>query len=208
MDIRITSSVTRNSSERDPIAIREEHYERHFGRMSDAVAHSTDKNTVHVDIYQFEPSEARPYWTLVTGGMSDLPQRIPSAAEGTLAPRTEILMYAKTPQHWMLEILKTLAEFPFRRETFLHWYHTWTKDACITHEPSSFTSCLFLPPFLEDPSLNELQVQGNRVDFLWMIPITEREQDFAVSDGSEALARLLMTDEDNLIVHEGRKSVV
>ena len=51
---------------------REAHYKRFLGEI-DSVAHSmsVDLLPVHVDVYQLPPTGDRPYWTLITGGMSD-----------------------------------------------------------------------------------------------------------------------------------------
>jgi hypothetical protein len=92
---------------------RETHYQRFFGPLDQQVMHSTDLKPVHIDIYQFAPTAERPFWTLITGGMSDARQPIPPTAPKHVAPRAEILMYAEEPKGWMLSVLKGLAEMPF-----------------------------------------------------------------------------------------------
>jgi len=66
---------------------RESHYTRFFGPSTEAVMHSTDLKIPHVDVYQFRPTNERPFWTLITGGMSNFPQ--PGAPDG-IPPRAEI----------------------------------------------------------------------------------------------------------------------
>jgi hypothetical protein len=190
------------------ILARENHYMRHLGPMTEPIAHSSDKQPVHLDIYQFGPNASRPYWKLVTGGMSDLRQNIPIPVAEFAAPRAELLMYATEPQPWMFSILKTLAEYPSRTGKYLHWLHTWTNDAPLTTTPSEYTSCLFLPPRLENSSFNELQIEGDRVDFLWMIPITSAERDYAAERGSEHLEWLFVRCGVDLIASDRRVPVV
>jgi len=86
--------------------------------------HSTDVKTVHIDIYQFEPTPERSFWTLITSGMSNARQIDPEDCGNGMAPRAEILMYAVQPQGWMFSVLKGLAEMPFDQNTCLHWGHT------------------------------------------------------------------------------------
>src|SRR4030095_2254037 len=112
---------------------REAHYERFFGRL-EQVMHSTDEKPVHIDIYQFAPTEDRSSWTLITGGMSDRRQPLPAEAPEHVAPRAEIMMYVAEPKPWMFAVLKGLAEMPFDQDTFLHWHHTVPNGHPLTAE--------------------------------------------------------------------------
>ena len=169
--------------------------------------HSTDVKDVHVDIYRFRPTDDRPYWTLITGGMSDLPQYVPEDAED-ISSRAEIMMYVKEPQGWMFNVLKGLAEMPFDDKTYLHWYHTVPNGQPMTAEPSELTSFFFLPPYFEDPEFDTLKLGGNRVDILWLIPITEREREYAIENGSAALEDVFEKEELDPLVDEARASLV
>jgi hypothetical protein len=187
---------------------REEHYERLFGPLTQPVMHSTDIKPVHVDVYQFAPNDQRDYWTLVTGGMSDARQIEPCDGEGRMSPRAEILMYAAEPRGWMFNVLKGLAEMPFEDNTFLHWWHTALNGMPMTATPSLLTSFFFLPPYFESPDIGNLLLDGDRVDFLWMIPITEAEREFAVRHGSQELEKLFENANLSPIVNESRESLV
>ncbi len=193
---------------RKHIENREKYYEQRFGPMLDLVAHSTDKQPVHVDIYAVKPNPECAYWTLVTSGMSDLPMTIPASVKGIAVPRIELIMYANSPKPWMFKVLKALAEFPSRQKTYLYWFHTWTPNGLLTETAPQLTSCLLLPPHLDDNSQNELRIDGDRVEFLWVLPITERECSYAVQNGSGTLEKALMTSGLDLFDYEGRNSVV
>ncbi len=58
----------------------EAHIEEHLGEV-DQVWHEMVSDLVHIDIYQIPPTVDRPFWTLVTTGMSDLPMTVPEGAE-------------------------------------------------------------------------------------------------------------------------------
>ena len=186
---------------------REAHYSTFLGPMDEPIMHSTDMKEVHVDIYQFRPSSDRPHWTLITGGMSDLPQHVPKNAEG-ISPRAELMMYVEEPKGWMFDVLKGLAEMPFDQTTYLHWHHTVPNGQPMTAEPSELTSFFFLPPYFEDDEFDTLHIGGDEVDILWMIPITEREREYASKNGSQALEEVFEKAGMDAAVDERRVSLV
>jgi len=53
-----------------------DHVERHIGPI-ESVFHEIISDTVHVDVHFVPPTEARPWTTLVTSGMSDRPMAAP-----------------------------------------------------------------------------------------------------------------------------------
>ena len=186
---------------------RERHYKRFFGPLTQNVVHSTDVKPVHIDIYQFAPTSQRPYWTLITGGMSDERQIQPENCDDYMSPRAEILMYVRGPQEWMFNVLKGLAEMPFEKGTCLHWWHTIPNGMPMTAKPSLLTS-FFLPPYFEPPGFTEFTLDGDRVDFLWMIPITEAERQYAVKHGSQELEKRFEDAELSPVVDESRRSLL
>jgi suppressor of fused protein SUFU len=192
----------------DWIEIREAHYEKHFGELTEQVMHSTDIKEVHVDIYQFRPTPERDYWTIITGGMSDARQYIPEDLEGQIGSRAEIMMYVREPNGWMFNVLKGLAEMPFDDNTYLHWRHTVPNGKPMTAEPSELTNFFFLPPYFEAEGFDSLELDGEGVDILWLFPITDAERQYAVDNGSEALEELFEKTQIDPVVDEARKSIV
>ena len=189
------------------ISLREMHYTKFLGSLVERIIHSTDKQDVHIDIYQFKPNDKRPYWTLITGGMSDLPQHIPDDIEG-ISPRAEIIMYAKEPQDWMLIALKDIAEMPFKNKTFLHWHHTISNGQPVDKELDELTSYFFLPPYFEQPEFDKLYIDKDKVDILWLLPITERERECAIENGGQVLEEAFIKAELNILVDEKRNSLI
>jgi hypothetical protein len=187
---------------------REEHYQASFGSLTQPVMHSTDIKAVHVDVYQFEPTKDRAFWTLVTSGMSNERQGLPDDCPEYMSPRTEILMYVPRPQNWMFSVLKGLAEMPFESNTYLHWWHTVPNGMPMTAVPSLLTSYFFLPPYFEPEGFTQLELDGDRVDFLWMIPITEAEREYAIENGSQALERRFEEANLSRVLEESRQSVI
>lgn len=186
---------------------REAHYERFFGPLDQRIFHSVDDKPVHIDVYQFAPTKHRPYWTLVTGGMSNERQGFRDD-EGVRSARTEIIMYVREPQGWMFHDLKVLAEFPFVEDTFLHWWHTVPIGRPIDRKKSQLSAYFFLPPYFENPAFSELEIDGDKVDFLWMQPISEAERAFAQAKGSEELEKVIRKANLSIVLDESRKSLI
>ena len=196
-----------NDNPENWIEKRENHYSQMFGPIEENILHSSDVKDVHIDIYQFAPNADRPFWILATGGMSDLRQPIPEDHEGP-APRAEIFMYADEPSNWMFNVLKGLAEMPFDYDVYLHWFHTVPNGQPMTAEPSNLTSFFFLPPYFERHELSDLKIDGDGVDFLWMIPITEKEREYAMEKGSQALEEVFEKAGLETILDLSRDSLV
>jgi hypothetical protein len=162
--------------------------------------HSTDDVIPHIDIYQFDARQDHDWWTLVTGGMSDNTQFVPDGYPEYVSKRLEILMYVEEPKPWMFDVLKGLAEMPLEEKTFLHWWHTVPNGKPMTAEPSLLTNFFFLPPYFEEPKFDSLHLDGEKVDFLWMIPITEAEREYAIQNGGQALEELFEESEMHPVV--------
>ncbi len=192
----------------NPILHREAHYKRFFGSLDEPIVHSADIKPVHVDIYQFRPTGLRPFWTLITGGMSDRSQLLPPDSTKNVAKRAEILMYASKPEKWMHSVLKGLAEMPFEDDTYVHWHHTVPNGMPMTAGPSLLTSFFFLPPYFEAEDFDTLKIEGDPVQILMLLPITEAEREYAVAHGSQALEDLMSESEFDPVVDESRRSLI
>lgn len=190
-------------------AAREAHYERFLGPVS-SVAHSMSVKLLplHIDVYQFAPTAARPCWTLITGGMSDFRQPALEDPPSGIPPRAELLMYVKRVQGWMPSLLKGLAEMPFERATCLHWAHTVPNGKPITEGASELTGFFFCPPICETEQFEDFNLDGDLVAFLMVVPVTDAERLYAIEHGSAALGKLMEDGRFNFVVDEKRVSLV
>jgi len=193
-------------SGRGLIEQREAHYVRFFGPITEKVMHSTDTKPVHVDIYTYRPTEERPFFTLITGGMSDVRQSVP--ADWKIAPRAEIMLYVSEPQGWMYNVLKGLAEMPSDDDTFLSYRHTVPNGMPMTAKPSLLTSYFFVHPLMVPDNFSPMKVDGDDTDILLLIPITEMERRYAQERGSEELISLFGNRGLDPVVDENRQSFV
>jgi hypothetical protein len=215
------TTVLRHSQIETPVGItpdttgfveaREAAYERLYEKP-DSVSHEVFPLVPHIDVYQFQATmKDRSLCLLVTGGMSDLPMTMPRGAEG--APRrVELLFYCDEPKDEYIATLRWLAHFPHSAKTWVGCGHTvpngdppapfWGSDRLDT--------ILFLAPILsQDAKLSEeLTLNGDRVHFLWVAPITTAECDFKLKRGFGALMKLFDQNKHPLVFDPGRKSYV
>jgi hypothetical protein len=186
--------------------VRKQHYTKFLGPIDKVVHPSIDLVTPHIDVYPIPPHGSRNYWTLITEGMSNYKQDIPDDATA-ISGRTEIMMYVHEPKQWMYSVLIGLGKMPFEDKTFLHWYHTVPNGQPMTSEPSELTSFFFLPPYFENEGFDSLKIEGDKVDILWLVPITEREREYAMKNGGRALEEVFVKAELDPVFDEKRKSL-
>lgn len=77
----------------------------------------------------------------------------------------------------------------------------------MTAVPSLRTSHLFLPPYFELEGFADLKLAGDKVDFIWMIPITEAEREFAMEHGSRAQEQRFEEADMSPVLDESRRSI-
>jgi Suppressor of fused protein (SUFU) len=180
---------------------REKLYEQYFG-ATPKIYHSTNKVFPHIDVYHFEPTQERPFHTLITGGMAEYRQPVD---EGPT--RLELLIYVRTFQWWAANLLKMVAEYPAQYQTFFAAYHTIPMGYRLT-DTAEISAFLLAPTEIEDSSRLSFAIEGESVDYLACVPITMIEHAFAREVSSKQLHQRLK--EANLLIHaddERRSSI-
>ncbi len=97
---------------------------------------------------------------------------------------------------------------PFERATCLHLGHTVPNGQPITDKATELTSFLFCPPSCEPEEFEDFSLDGDRVAFLMVVPITEAERAYAIEHSSAALAKIMEDTNFDFIFNERRKSLV
>lgn len=201
--LRLLRNLFSQAPSPEVIQTREEIYTRHFG-AEPAIYHSTNWRFPHVDVYDFPPSATRPFHVLVTGGMAEYLQ---PAADSAPPARLELMLNIATVGPTAVHVLKTLAEYPARFDTFFASGHTvpigeaWSAD-------SQIGGFLLAPPDDATASALAFSLEGDAVQYLVAVPITLAELAYAREvDSRELLGRLR---EANLLVHvdDRRQSVI
>lgn len=176
-----------------------EHIARHIGPV-DNVFHELISDLVHVDVHVVNPTAERPYYTLVTSGMSDRPMTVPP--EGGSSPYAELMLslppdwplrqeaFEQHENYWPVEMLKFLARFPHEYETWLGWGHTIPNGdpPAPFAENCGFCCVLLLSPILVPEEFLDLKIGDERtISFYSLVPLYREEMDFKLNKGTEAL---------------------
>ena len=191
---------------------REAVYEKIFGEAL-SVSHEVVPLAPHVDVYTFRRTakDGRGVYSLVTGGMSDLPMTLPREVTGALR-RAELIFYCAEPRDEYITTLRWLAHFSHSYKTCLGFGHTipngnppapfWGSDVLDT--------LLFMPPIVvRDQTLpDELEIAGDPVHFLWVVPITTAECNLKLQKGFEAILDLFEKNRHPHVFDPSRKSYV
>lgn len=167
---------------------RERFYERGVAPMRQpAVYHFEDDHDPHIDVYALSRTEARPFETLITGGLADRPQ--PGVKPGGEDPRrVELLLRMPRIAHWAALALREVASLPFAHGVPLAPGLLIRGNRAI--RPGSSLRHGLLGP-ADEPGLDGFTVDGEAVTFLLLELVTEKEHAFGLREGGEALLGVL-----------------
>ncbi len=195
------------------------HIEQHVGPVT-MVWHEIVSDLVHIDVYEVAPTEDRPYWTLVTSGMSDLPM---AASEQNKAWAYAELMLCLPKEwklgeddlkddryYWPIRWLKVLARFPHEYKTWLSWGHSMPNGdpAKPVASDAPFTGIMLLRPKTLATDFWTLKIRDDKIiHFFSVVPLHPGEMDLKLKAGSEEMDRLLDKHKVTEIVNKSRRDV-
>lgn len=179
------------------------HIETHLGKV-ETVFHEILSDTVHVDVHLLRPNDEFPFARLVTSGMSDLPMPVPDDVD---APRyTELLMtlpgdwkldeasFKNEEWYWPIRLIKTLARFPHKFETWLGWGHTMSNGSPAEPYASNTKLCgmVLLPSVTVPSKFHKLRIDETKeITFYAVVPLYEEELNLKLRSGCDALTARL-----------------
>lgn len=208
----------------------EKHLDHFFGEGEVAVWHELVSDLVHIDVYMAKPTEQRPFCTLITSGMSDLPMTLPDAideSERADYERAELVMclppdwpltqeaFEKPENYWPIGLLKMLARLPHDHKTWLGWGHSIPNGHPA--EPfagTQFTGVVLGPPvdLPQDFWSFQVEVQGKQqpVSLYGVFPVYTEEMEYKINSerGADALFEKFSPFEVSLMVQVNRPNVI
>ena len=104
--------------------------------------------------------------------------------------------------------VKGIAELPFDTKERLHRGHTVAMWAPVAKRLAPLSRFFCIPPFLERPDFHSLRLGRERVDFLWLVPITEAEHEFLERHGPQALTDIFAANQMVPLMDRRRASCV
>jgi hypothetical protein len=195
------------------------HIQRYCGEIG-MVWHEVVSDLVHVDVHEVPPTPERPYYTLVTSGMSDRPMTVPSGAEKYRYAELMLSLPAEWPismeafkeedNYWPVRLLKILARFPHEYDTWLSFGHTLPNDdPPQPYAPNTKLCCaLLLVPLLVDKEFWSLKVSEEKtIHFYSIVPLYREEMEFKVKHGTDPLLDKLGEHNVNELLDAKRKNV-
>lgn len=195
---------------------RQAAYEKLFGEPL-SVSHELLPLTPHIDVFTFKRTSKKDgveqvVYSLVTGGMSDLEMTLPRRAPKDVPRRVELIFYCSEPRAEYISTLRWIAHFPHNAESWLGRGHTMPNG----NPPEPFwgskelDTLLFMPPIVvKDQSLPfELQIEGQPVHFLWVVPLTTAECNYKLEKGFNAILDLFDRNRHPHVFDPTRKSYV
>lgn len=168
-----------------------------YGKMFcevDQVFAECGKTVPRVDVRSYRRKmKDSSFSTLVTSGMSDSPMPLPRKADGP-ARRVELIFYCSEIKLEYVETLRWVAHFPHDQRTWVGAGHTIPNG----NPPAPFwgssildTLLLISPIITPDQRLpQELTLEGDAVEFLWVVPLSSAECRLKLAKGVGAILDL------------------
>ncbi|WP_446214993.1 suppressor of fused domain protein [Micromonospora sp. IBHARD004] len=177
----------------------ERHIEHHFGPIA-FVWHELASDLVHVDVHVVAPTPARPFHTLVTSGMSDLPMAVPPAAG--VSPYAELMLclppdwpltaeaFRDDSAYWPIRLLKTVARLPHEYHTWIgEWHSVPNGDPAEPYAPDTpFVGVAVTPMLRCAPDARVVTTgAGKEISLLALVPLHPAEVRLKLAEGTDAL---------------------
>lgn len=202
------------------IALISAHIETHIGPV-ETVFHELISTSVHIDVHIVAPTEDRPFYTLVTSGMSDRPMTVPEGAENLRYAELVLCLPADWPMgdeawkdennYWPIRALKTLARFPHEYQTWLCVDHTVPNgNPPQVYAPNCPYACALIGPVMS-VSLDFAQLVVNpekAIHFFGVHFIYQDELQFKLEAGVEPLLEAFDAVDHTELVDITRECVV
>ncbi len=176
-----------------------DHIEKYIWNI-ESVFHEIVSDTVHIDVHWVKPTAERPFHTLVTSGMSDLPMTVPEWCEDDSYLELAICLPEEwkisdedfkkdEANYWPLRWLKILALFPHKYNTWLWLGHTVPngQPAMPFTENTILNTWTLLPSIVFDPEFRQLKLENKTINFLMLIPLCNEEVELKQKKWIDAL---------------------
>lgn len=192
------------------------HVQRHIGPIA-YVWHEKTSTIVHVDVHVVFPTEERPFYTLVTSGMSDLPMTVPPEVEGS--PYAELLIRLPADwnldyetlnderNYWPIRLLQSLARFPHTTGGWLDLGFGLPNGLPPRPFAPETDLCAAMTafPYVEGEAFHVLEARpGKTIRFFAVMPLFASEMRFLREQGPEELEKRFEQAETSLIVDPQR----
>lgn len=191
----------------DYVINRQKHYRKYIGEFSRVLHTIAEDKKPFIDIYEIPPQKGRYFWTYITGGMSDISQNTNVDTGAKSTTHTELIIYTNEKSLWARKVLYNLAYFPFLNNTYLHYSSTAEFDFSFI-EDSEMKNAIILDTQVEEKGFLNFELNGKRINFLRIQPISDSELKFKNDKGLSAFLNLLSEKQVDFVANIMRKPVI
>lgn len=182
------------------------HFSNLYPGRKTSVFHELVSDTVHIDLNIMEPTDEEPFYVVYTTGMSALPMHLPEELKkdyghlkyGELQlqlPREWHVgdeAFKQDENYWPFRLLKELARFPHKYNSYLGYGHTIPNSAdYIPYAGNTKLNGAVLALFGED-DMCTVTTSDNEIIMLYsVIPLYKEEMDYKLEAGVDVLLEKL-----------------
>lgn len=171
----------------------------------------------HLDVYLVKPSSERPFYTLLTSGVSSFPMNVPSPY---FNPYMELMLClpAQWPfnndewrceaNYWPIELLKDLGRYPHTHQTWLGFGHTIPESKSSYLFNNGFTATVLLQSSILTSDFSSIEYDGSEIDVFFPFPLYKEEYEYKKANGIESLVEKLAGSNLSEIVNLKREKIV
>ncbi|MEO0468054.1 MAG: suppressor of fused domain protein [Bacteroidota bacterium] len=175
-----------------------DHIEAHIGPV-EMVFHEMVSDRIHVDIHWVKPGPDRPFHSLITSGMSDLPMEVPKGLEALRFAEVSICLPPDWPMsqeafqneanYWPIRMLKVIARFPHEYNTWLGFGHTipYGNPPMAFADNTKMNTILLMPTIVFGEAFHQLTLAERSIHFYSLIPLYQEEVEKKMQKGVESL---------------------
>lgn len=183
------------------------HCDQYFGQENERVFHPVVGGRYHVDVLLYEPTEAHPYWKLVTMGASDY--KMPPC-KPTMGRRNEYIMLVdkdvdmsdKEEGEWYCRKLLIIAGYAHECKTHVTYGHSMEWENEDEDEGEEMVGAFLEMPQMFDFGLFHYQAGPFRkVTCLLVVLLNRSEVDRLLEIGPEKFSEELFPEDEKAPTH-------
>lgn len=184
--------------------------EENFGKIEEV--YETGYSDFSLDIAQINPTEKKPYYTLITLGMGE--HKMYNQNNENFSSFAE-LMISLPPDwnidddnyKWVLNYLVNLAYIPFTFYFSYEWGHLENNIEPFTNE-TKLSAVSILYPEMKKENSELLKLENRNLQFYQIVPLYDEEYTFALKNGMKNLLLLDVEKKINFVVNMNREKVL
>jgi len=197
------------------------HIEQYFQDAEINIFHELPTLDIHLDVYHIKPNDAD-FDLLFSNGMSSIAMdvsEIPQDSDSykfaeliTMIPKGIDFgnMYpSKTPNDWVITMVKQVAKFPHFYDTWMGIGHTIQADDVMGpySDSTEYCGCIILPTMSFPEEFQSIESKNGIINVYSLFPLYAEELQFKINNGYNDFADLLIENDCSEVIDFDRKKL-